>query len=163
MSDIYVSFAGLMPKDVDPRFVHLLAVFFGCVCWGGGGGGGQKFALEKAWSWRHFSWVAWTEESASSICEWSPAHPVILPAPDWRYWSFLHSHLSTSFNSANKAGEGNNYTFLFSDFFSHLRNKPIFDHKVSLIVFLPSGVYNLRSLAITTGYHSLTYVQRSFD
>lgn len=73
----------------------------------------------------------------------------------------IFQHPSTA---QTKRGEENNYyTFLFFELFSHLRNTPIFDHKVSLIVFLPFGVCNLRLLAITTGYHSLTYVQRSFD
>lgn len=45
VSELYVSFTGLMPKDVDPSFVHWLFSLGVCV-----GGGGQKFALEKAWS-----------------------------------------------------------------------------------------------------------------
>lgn len=159
MSELYVSFAGLMPKDVDPRFVHWLFSFGGRVCVGEG----------KSLHWKKPGADVTSPElherrRAPLQCASRAQHIQSYCQPRTGGTDHFSIHIFQHPSTAQtKRGEENNYTFLFFDFFSHLRNKPIFDHKVSLIVFLPCGVCNLRSLAITTGYHSLTYVQRSFD
>lgn len=156
VSALYVSFASLMPQDTDPRFVHLLADFFGW--WGGKSLHWKKPGADVTSPELHERRRAPLQCASRAQHIQSYCQPRTGSTDHFSIHIFQHPPTAQT-----KRGEENNYTFLPFDFLRNLRNKPIFDHKVSLIVFLSCGVRNLRSLAITVGYHSLTYVQRSFD